>query len=63
MQRIKSNFRDKTEEYHFSLKLNNLSEDELYYLAKSLDTHSSDDKRINVTNIVGKLKSLSNEEF
>ena len=63
MKQIKSNFKDKAEEFNFSLKLNNLSEDELYYLAKSLDIDSNNEKRILVINIVDKFKSLSNEEF
>ena len=58
-----SNFNGEAEKFYYSLKLDKLNENELYYLSNSLNIPKSDNKKDIIEKILNRLEYLQKDEF
>ena len=57
-----SNINGEAEKFYYSLKLDRLDENELYYLSNSLNIPETDNKKDIIKNILNKLDVLQKDE-
>lgn len=58
-----NNFESYGDIFEYSMRLNQLEDDEIFFLAISLDAEINDKKKYNIKNIITKLRSFTKEEF